>query len=214
LAIAPFELKQELEGRSFTQADRTYFVPRQRLSCPLLPGRHNQGNIEAAYLACSYWGLDEQIVAKALESYQPQPHRLEIVGTFAGVIVVDDSKGTSIESLRAALDSFQAPILLLAGGQFKGGDPGLVYDLVRDKVRQVALFGQSRQVFEQAWRGAAPISWSSGLAGAVSSLAGLAQPGDVLLLSPATASFDLFADYKQRGQRFQELARHYLEARR
>ena len=210
LAIAPYALKEDLESHHFSAADRVYFVPSDRFSCPQLPGEHNQANIEAAYLACRYLGVDEQAVAEALASYQPQAHRLQIVGTWNGVKVVDDSKATTIESLQAALRSFEEPIVLLAGGQFKGGDPSLVADLISTRVKEVVLFGDNRDVFESAWQGLAPMHWFPTLEDAVDHGATTTQSGDVLLLSPATASFDLFTDYKHRGAVFQEAARRCL----
>ncbi|MGM0645673.1 MAG: UDP-N-acetylmuramoyl-L-alanine--D-glutamate ligase [Thermodesulfobacteriota bacterium] len=210
VAIVPYALKEELEKRAFSRAHRMYFVPSARFACAQLPGEHNQANIEAAYLACRYLGVDEQTIARALPSYQPQPHRLEHVGTWAGVRVVDDSKATTIEALRAALESFEGPIVLFAGGQFKGGDPGVLQELIRDKVKQVVLFGESREVFETAWQGAAPIAWYPRLEQGIRAVTPSLQAGDILLLSPATASFDLFTDYRHRGRVFQETARECL----
>lgn len=210
VAIAPYALKEELEKRAFSKARRVYFVPSERFSCAQLPGEHNQANIEAAYLACRYLGVNEQTIARALPKYQPQPHRLEHVGTWAGVMVVDDSKATTIEALRAALETFEGQIVLFAGGQFKGGDPGVLQALIRDKVTQVVLFGESREVFETAWQGAAPIAWYPRLEQGLRAVAPSLREGAVLLLSPATASFDLFTDYRHRGRVFRETARECL----
>ena len=94
---------------------------------------------------------------------------------------------------------------LLAGGVFKGGDLGSLLPLLRQKVKQVALFGQSRDIFTQAWQGAVELSWHPTLKEACSWLWTSASPDDVILLSPATASFDLYRDYKARGDDFRRI---------
>jgi UDP-N-acetylmuramoylalanine--D-glutamate ligase len=123
----------------------------------------------------------------------------------AGVLYVDDSKATTMDALQAALRSFDQPVLLLAGGRFKGGDPEALAPLIRDRVRLIGLFGESRQRFEAAWRGWAELLWEPSLEAAFDRVVAAARPGEVVLLSPGTSSFDLFEDYKARGRRFQEL---------
>ncbi len=202
LAVLPLELKPMLEQRGFTEARRVYFVPTDRFDCPGLPGRHNQANLEAAWHACRFFGVDEKDMASALATFQGLPHRLHPLGELGGVLYVDDSKATTLEATQAALESFDRPVLLLAGGVFKGGDPAVLNDLIREKVRSVALFGESREIFEQAWQDKTDLSWDPTLEQAVQRLKGKAESGDVVLLSPATASFDLFKDYKERGLAF------------
>ena len=167
-----------------------------------LPGGHNTSNMQAAALACQPWGVTAQDAFQAMRSYSPHPHRLQRVGERQGVLFVNDSKATTVHALQAALDSFQRPIHLLAGGRFKGGDLRSLREQLADKVRSVTLFGQSRESFEQAWSDLCPLTWRAELQAAVEHAAGLAQPGEVVLLSPATSSFDLFADYKERGEVF------------
>jgi len=107
--------------------------------------------------------------------------------------------------MRAAIESFDRPVWLLAGGVFKGGDLAGLVPLLRQRVKGVGLFGQSREIFEQAWAGAVPLSWSPTLRQAVEKLYAKAAPGEVVLLSPATSSFDLYSDYKARGRDFQAI---------
>jgi len=203
-AIFPEDMRETLDKPEITKARRVFFGGQTRLRCAALRGRHNQANMEAAFLACAPFCLDEATAQKALDAFQGLPHRLQVVTKRNGVLFVDDSKGTTVQALRAALESFDRPILLLAGGVFKGGDLAELAPLVADKVRMVGLFGAGREVFEQAWGGRTSLFWEPTLELAVDRLWSCAYPGDVMLLSPATASFDLFADYKARGRAFQE----------
>ena len=213
LALVHESLRPLLEKRTFTGARLRWFGASDRFECPSLPGEHNQANMEAAYQATRRFGIDERDMRDALATFTPHPHRLQQVGELGGVTFVDDSKSTTLESLRAALESFDRPVLLMAGGVFKGGDPGELRGLVERKVKAVGLFGDSREVFEAAWSGVAPVAWSPNLRGALAGLMAHADPGDVVLLSPATASFDLYADYKARGRDFQDAVRALSTAR-
>jgi UDP-N-acetylmuramoylalanine--D-glutamate ligase len=202
LAVIPYALKPRLENRDFTRARILYFMPRGAFSCPNLPGEHNQANMEAAYHACRYFGVSKEQFQESLADFRPPEHRQEIFLVRDGIRYVDDSKATSVDALRAALASFPSPIRLLAGGVFKGGDLALVNELLREKVVKVYLFGDSREVFEAAWSGVAPLEWFPKLEAASSRAVAESVPGDNVLLSPATASFDLFPDYKARGDAF------------
>lgn len=212
LAVVPLSMKEELEARNFTAARRVYFVASQRFSCPGLPGEHNRENMEAAYLACRYFGLSEEDVQQGIDGFSTLPHRMEAVAEHDGVVFVDDSKSTTVDSMIAALKSQDRPVRLLAGGVFKGGDLGAVLPLIRDKVRAVYLFGRSREIFEQAWGDCGKdMSWDATLEEALFRAASEARGGECVLLSPATASFDLFANYKERGRVFQRAVREWVE---
>ena len=212
LAIAPLAMKDELEDRAFTQARRVYFVASTRFACPGLPGAHNRENMEAAYLACRYFGLSQDEVQHGIDGFSSLPHRLEAVAEHTGILFVDDSKSTTIDSLAAALASQDRPVRLLAGGVFKGGDLSVLLPLIRERVRGVYLFGQSREVFEAAWAAAGvDLSWGATLEEAVFRAAAEAKSGECVLLSPATASFDLFANYKERGKAFQLAVRDWVD---
>jgi UDP-N-acetylmuramoylalanine--D-glutamate ligase len=169
-------------------------------------GAHNQANMEAAYLAVRPFGVSEADAARAAAAFAPLPHRLEPVGEWGGVLYINDSKATTPDALAAALESAGRPVLLLAGGVFKGGDLARLVPLIRDAVRGISLFGAGREVFEAAWRGAAPICWFPALEPAMRHARGLARPGDAILLAPASASFDLYENYGQRGEDFRRLA--------
>jgi UDP-N-acetylmuramoylalanine--D-glutamate ligase len=202
LAVLPFEMKDELEKRDFTKARRVYFTAANRFKDNSLPGNHNRANMEAAWLACKAFGVTEDQARSAVASFKPLSHRLQNLGEKGGVLFVDDSKATTVEAMRAAIESFDRPVRLLAGGVFKGGDLEGLVPLLKARVSQVGLFGANREIFEKAWTGVVPILWEPTLEGAVTRLYLNAKPGEVILLSPATASFDLYSDYKARGKDF------------
>jgi UDP-N-acetylmuramoylalanine--D-glutamate ligase len=202
LAVLPFEMKDELEKRDFTKARRIYFTAANRFKENALPGNHNRANMEAAWLACKAFGVSEDQTSAAIASFKPLSHRLQNLGEKGGVLFVDDSKATTVEAMRAAIESFDRPVRLLAGGVFKGGDLEGLVPLLKARVSQVGLFGANREIFERAWTGVVPMLWEPTLEGAVTRLYLDAKPGEVILLSPATASFDLYSDYKARGKDF------------
>ncbi len=207
LAIAPLVMKDELEGRAFTRAKRIYYVPSSRFEGARLIGAHNRANMEAAWLACRAFGVSEEQARAAVMSFKPLAHRIEPVVEAGGVLFVDDSKATTIDAMAAAISAFDRPVRLLAGGVWKGGDAAALVPLLKERVKAVGLFGKAREVFEQAWQGHVPLFWEPTLEPAVRRLYEESRPGDVILLSPATASFDLYKDYKARGDDFQRIAR-------
>ncbi|MFP4168900.1 MAG: Mur ligase family protein [Desulfonatronovibrionaceae bacterium] len=204
LAVVPFALRERLARLDFTAAKTVYFMPRGVFVCSALPGEHNQANMEAAYHACRYFGVSEESFQKALNGFRPPEHRQEIFLVHNGIRYVNDSKATSVDALRAALASFPAPVRLLAGGVFKGGDLSQVNGLLQAKAAKVYLFGDSREIFESAWKEAVGMEWFSSLEAAARRAVEESSPGDNVILSPATASFDLFPDYKARGDTFKE----------
>lgn len=207
VAILPPELADSYSAGGFRGEVRA-FSPCGRFSRMRLVGPHNEANAEAAFMAAHVFGVSEAQAASAVEKFEPIEHRLERVGEKNGVIYVNDSKSTTVDSLRVALNAFTGPVVLLAGGKFKGGDLAGLVPLLRQKVRAVRLFGASREIFEKAWKDSGiSLDWHADMAGAVASAAQAAQKGDVVLLSPATASFDLYANYKERGKDFARLVK-------
>ncbi len=170
-----------------------------------LAGVHNQENIAAAWLACKEFGVSQTNAAKAVANFAPLAHRLESVRELDEVLYVNDSKCTTTSSLKVALEAFDRPIILLCGGKFKGGDLSSLRSLINEKVKHVALFGASREYFEQAWQDIVPMTWSSKLDEAIHVARTKAKPKDVVLMAPATASFDLYANYMARGDDFKNL---------
>ncbi|MGE4296396.1 MAG: UDP-N-acetylmuramoyl-L-alanine--D-glutamate ligase [Desulfovibrionaceae bacterium] len=206
LAVFPESMRAVIESQQPTRARIHYYEAKGRFHTETLPGPHNQANMEAAYQLVRFFGVTECEALAVIHRFKKQPHRLEAIVETDGVLYVNDSKGTTIEAVRAALQSYDRPILLLAGGKFKGGDLPSLAPLVRERVRHVALFGASREKFESAWAGAAPMTWDATLEEAMRRLAAMARAGDVVLLSPGTSSFDLYKDYLARGDDFRRVA--------
>ena len=167
-----------------------------------LIGPHNHANAEAAWQACREFGVTLENARRAMQRFKPLPHRLERIAEKDGVLYVNDSKCTTVEALKVALASFERPVLLLAGGRFKGGDLAGLAPLLKRHVKAAGLYGASREVFENAWKDILPTSWDETLRLALARLRGMARPGDVVLLAPATSSYDQYENYRERGDDF------------
>ncbi len=204
-AVLPLDMKKNLEARNFTAAQKIYFQATDRFQCPGLPGEHNKANIEAAWQALSRFGISEKQFAGAIKNFTALDHRIQALGEKNGVLFVDDSKGTNLDAMTAAIKSFDRPVRLLAGGVFKGGDVKAMIPMMKGRVAEIGLFGDSRKVFEDALSGEFSVFWEDTLEKAVKRLFKNAEPGDVILLSPATASFDLYSSYAERGDDFQRI---------
>lgn len=187
------------------RARRIFIRPEERFPEVSLMGRHNLFNIEAAWQACRFFGVSEENAARAVAAFKPLPHRLEKVADINGVAYVNDSKCTTVSSLKVALEAFDRPLRLLCGGHFKGGDVAALRPLVQQHVREVFLFGESREIFESAWQDAVPMHWFDTLEPALRAAAAAAESGDVVLMAPAASSFDLYANYMARGDDFRRV---------
>ena len=174
-----------------------------------LRGRHNLDNAMAAAAVCLARGVEPQAVREGLSTFGGVPHRLEEVASRQGVCFVNDSKATNVASTLVALDAFAgAPLHLILGGQGKGQDFAPLAPAVRRSCRAVYLIGEDAEAIGAALTGAGvPLQHSGSLQRAVQQGAAAAAPGEVVLLSPACASFDQFDDFEARGDRFRELAR-------
>lgn len=178
-----------------------------------LIGAHNQSNAEAAFLAASLFDVTREEAARAMREFAPIAHRLEHIADIDGVQYVNDSKCTTIEALRVALAAFDRPVILLAGGKFKGGDVEGVCPLLRDHVRAVALYGASREHFEPAWKNVVPVTWDETMDQALARAGSIARPGDAVLLAPATSSYDQYRNYMERGNHFRDLVNAMQEGK-
>ena len=178
-----------------------------------LIGAHNQSNAEAAFLAASLFDVTREEAARAMRDFAPIAHRLEHIADMDGVQYVNDSKCTTIEALRVALAAFDRPVILLAGGKFKGGDVEGVCPLLRDHVRAVALYGASREHFEPAWKDVVPVTWDETMDQALARARSIARPGDAVLLAPATSSYDQYRNYMERGNHFRDLVNAMQEGK-
>lgn len=179
-------------------ADERYTLARTRLR-----GRHNVENVCAAVAIARLAGATPAGVQAAIDGIEPLPHRLALVAERGGVAWWDDSKATNVGAAVKSLESFDGPVLLLAGGVDKGGDYAPLAEAARRSVRRALLFGAARERIAGALGAAdVPVEIVASLPAAVEAAAAAARPGDSVLLAPACASFDMFADYAARGRAF------------
>ncbi|MCS7162766.1 MAG: UDP-N-acetylmuramoyl-L-alanine--D-glutamate ligase [Bacteroidia bacterium] len=175
-----------------------------------LPQRKNS---LAAAIVARLEGLRRADLRRTFETLQRLPHRLEPVDMIQGVLYVNDSKATTTDAVWYALQSFQRPIIWIAGGVDKGNDWGELLSTVRAKVRALIVIGRDTRRLEEAFQREVPVLVrASSMDAAVQQAHALARPGDVVLLSPACASFDWFASYEARGQAFREAVQRLKEA--
>jgi len=170
-----------------------------------IKGMHNLYNSMAAVLVGQLLGINAASVRSSLKTFEGVEHRLEFVRTLNGVSYYNDSKATNVDSVWFALQAFKEPIVLFLGGRDKGNDYSRLVELVRKQVKAIVALGESADFVEQSFKGATVIKKSSSMEEAVDIARFLAQPGDVVLLSPACASFDWFKNYEHRGEVFKEL---------
>lgn len=169
-----------------------------------LPGRHNLENVMAAILAARGAGCEPAAIVEAVEGFRGIAHRIQFAGEKRGVLFYDDSKGTNVDAVKRALESFSQPVILLLGGRDKEGDFETLAPAIRKKVKTLVLFGEAREKINGLVGGVVETALAPTLKEAVGVAAGSASAGDAVLLSPGCASFDEFANYKERGDRFQE----------
>lgn len=167
-------------------------------------GTHNIENAMAAAAVAALAGCPMDAIDCGLRAFRGLEHVMEVVRVLRGVAYINDSKGTNVDATIKALESVPAPVVLIAGGREKGGEyPGLA-EAVRRKAKRVILLGDARARLREVLAGTCPLTEAATLADAVRDAAATATAGDTVLLSPACASFDMFADYKDRGRQFKE----------
>ena len=183
-----------------------------RLAAPLAAGSYFGNDVLAGNAACAAFlmraaGLGDDAIAEAFRRFVPLPHRMETVGVFGGVRVVDDSKATSLDALAAGLAMAGRGIRLIAGGTAKGDDPRKVISPLTERAEKVYLIGCCAGVFESAWSGHVDCEVCGTMERAVESAMRDAVRGETILLSPGAASFDQFENFGRRGEVFAELAK-------
>jgi len=179
--------------------------------CPLaeifLRGQHNVENVLAA-VTCALWtGVAPERLRTAIAAFRGVEHRIEWVREFRGVAFYNDSKGTNVASTIKAIESFTEPIILIAGGRGKGQDFSPLADAARGRVSRAIVIGEDREKIRRALAPSLPVELSESMEEAVGRASALARPGDVVLLSPACASFDMFDNFEHRGRVFKTLVR-------
>jgi UDP-N-acetylmuramoylalanine--D-glutamate ligase len=197
----------DAEGLHFSTPAAVFSVKHEDIA---LRGRHNEENVMAATLAALAVGVAPNQIREVLRYAKGLPHRVEFVRENHGVRFYDDSKGTNLGAVAAALEGFTAPVVLIAGGVDKGGDYKDLLPAIEKHVRSIIVLGEAADKISTAWSGVRPVIKAADMDEAVRIAAAEAKPGDAVLLSPACSSFDMFRDYKERGQRFQS-AVHRLD---
>ena len=174
-----------------------------------LKGKHNQYNTMAACVAATTIDIRKEKIREAVMDFQGVEHRLEPVATVRGVLFINDSKATNVNSVWYALESMSRPTVLILGGVDKGNDYELIRELVQEKVKAIVCMGTDNQKIHEAFGDLVPnIVDTQSAAEAVQASFQLAEKGDAVLLSPACASFDLFKNFEDRGQQFKQAVRN------
>jgi UDP-N-acetylmuramoylalanine--D-glutamate ligase len=173
-----------------------------------LPGLHNVENVMAAIMAARLCGCSQKDIIAAVRAFSGLPHRIEFAGERNSIKFYDDSKGTNVGSVLRALETFTQPVILLLGGRDKDGDFESLKPLLKKKTKKVILFGEARNRIASLIGEETPVLKKAGLREAIQSAYQDAQSGDVVLLSPGCASFDEFANYKDRGNFFKDVVRN------
>ena len=170
-----------------------------------LRGEHNLENAMGAAATALAAGIDPEAVRRALGEFAGVPHRLEEVGSVGGVLYVNDSKATNVSSAVRGIEAFEGGVHAILGGSLKGGGFEGLRDALSARARAAYLIGEAADRLAADLEGTVPLHRSGDLGTAVLEASAAAEPGDVVLLSPACASFDQFRDYEERGERFRSL---------
>jgi len=176
-----------------------------RLADTKLRGSHNIENLMATLAAGMARGLSFREMVPPLCAYEPRPHRCEFVREVGGVGYINDSKATNLDAVEKALHAQSKPVILIAGGKDKGFTFDPLRSLVKEKVRSTILIGEMAESIRRCWSGAVKSEIANSLADAVERAHAIAKPGEVVLFSPGTSSFDMFKSYAERGDQFRAL---------
>lgn len=211
----PFTQKEEVPQGAFLKDDKIV-VKYEEEECNIylkelaLGGKHNIYNSMAAALAAKASGIDNEVIRASLASFRPLEHRLEPVLSIKDVLYINDSKATNVDAAWYALECQKRPVVWIAGGIDKGNDYEVLKPLVREKVKAIVCLGVNNRKIHEAFEeivGKKKMKDTRSADEAVKASSKFADPGDVVLLSPCCASFDLFTSYEDRGERFKEAVR-------
>ena len=211
--VYPFSESPEPQSRAYTQdnklvintPDDVFMMDEQELA---LHGRHNLYNSLAAGISANLLHIEKEDIRRALSDFQAVEHRLEPVATVRGVRFINDSKATNVNSCWYALESMDAPVVLILGGKDKGNDYTEIEQLVHDKVKAIICMGVDNSKLHAFFDGKVSyIADAGSMQEAVDKAYAIAQSGDTVLLSPCCASFDLFTSYEDRGAQFKDCVR-------
>jgi UDP-N-acetylmuramoylalanine--D-glutamate ligase len=211
---APFTMAKELpQGAYLLNAKMHLKWKNEEMSMSIedfaVKGKHNLYNSMAASLAATALEIRKEKIREALQTFESLEHRMESVGTIKGVEFINDSKATNINSTWYALESMTKPVILILGGVDKGNDYSVLKDLVKEKVKAIVCMGVDNRKIHEAFGDVVSLMVNTTNAqDAVSAAFHFANKGDVVLLSPACASFDLYKNYEDRGNQFKQAVRN------
>lgn len=206
----PFSMKQEVKKGGYIKNDQMMIkIQEERVTMSIydfaLKGKHNAYNTMAASIAATTLGIRKEKIREAVSNFHNLEHRMEFVATVRGVDFINDSKATNVNSTWYALESMQKPTVLILGGVDKGNDYELLADLVKEKVKAIICMGtDNKKIIDFFKDKVATIIEADSAKKAVNASFKLAEKGDVVIMSPACASFDLFKNYEDRGRQFKE----------
>ena len=210
----PFTQKGEVEQGAFVKEDRMIIRYKEQ-ECDMylqelaLGGKHNVYNSMAAAIAAKVIDIDNEAIRNGLASFQAVEHRLENVLSIKDVLYINDSKATNVDAAWYALECQKRPVVWIVGGTDKGNDYACLVPLAKEKVRAMICMGLDNRKFHESFEGVVPeIHEVTSARDAVNLAHEIAAPGDVVLLSPCCASFDLFKNYEDRGRQFKEAVRN------
>ena len=214
--MLPFSQQKVLEQGAYLDGDRIVMkVDRNESEIYLkelaLGGKHNIYNSMAAALAAKATGIDDKVIRESLRTFSPIEHRLEPVLSIRDVLYINDSKATNVDSAWYALECQTKPVVWIAGGKDKGNDYSVLDELVKKKVKALVCLGVDNRKLHESFEkilGKENIVDAFSADEAVKAASRFAKPGDVVLLSPCCASFDLFKSYEDRGDKFKEAVRN------
>jgi UDP-N-acetylmuramoylalanine--D-glutamate ligase len=204
----PFSMKQEVKKGGYIKNDQMMLkIQEERVTMSIydfaLKGKHNAYNTMAASIAATTLGIRKEKIREAVSNFHNLEHRMEFVATVKGVDFINDSKATNVNSTWYALESMQKPTILVIGGVDKGNDYSLIAELIKEKVKAIVCMGTDNKKIVEFFKGIVPVIVEADSASkAVNESFKLAEKGEVVLLSPACASFDLFKNYEDRGRQF------------
>jgi len=210
----PFTMKYEPTNGGYIKGKNMMLrLYEERISMSIydfvLKGKHNQYNTMAAGIAATTLGIRKEKIREAVADFTSLEHRMEFVAMVRGVEFINDSKATNVNSTWFALESMQKPVVLILGGLDKGNNYSLIEGLVKDKVKAIVCLGVDNSKIHKAFDGiVSPIVDTASAEDAVQTSFKLATKGDVVLLSPACASFDLFKNYEDRGTQFKQAVKN------
>jgi UDP-N-acetylmuramoylalanine--D-glutamate ligase len=211
----PFTQKTEVEQGAYLKDDKI-IVKYEDEECDIylkelaLGGKHNIYNSMAAALAAKASGIENQVIRESLATFQPIEHRLEPVLSIRDVLYINDSKATNVDAAWYALECQTKPVVWIVGGKDKGNDYEVLKPLVKDKVKAIVCLGVDNSKIREAFEGivgSGNFVETRSAEDAVKESSKFASPGDVVLLSPCCASFDLFHNMEERGEKFKEAVR-------